>query len=345
MVLGNAIIGVLEGWLLAKIFKLSRMRCILVMIFANYVSAWLGWIWLNQSLDRPGIDIHNGLAETWRLIMLSYMLTFLVEWPFVTWCFRGNSKALKNSFLGNLIVQTASYFLLFAGFYGLSGKSLYSNMTLVSPQEIAMPPGVILYYISDRDGQVYSCSWDSEKDTKVAQLAANTKWECLELRESTISNAWDLVVDYRKYFSDQVSQVVLTNISTQTKIPDDIALRTDQYHGWGQALRVGVATNSDWDFSWAHWPVIGVMGRNDKQFFRMAFETPFGGWSPYRVIHLPGDKLIVQLGVRQICIVDPLNRKIALLRKGHGPLALLKEQLNQDVKVESISLRSAAQSE
>ena len=42
LVFGNAIIGIIEGSLLAGMFKCSKWKSVVVLIVANYASAWVG---------------------------------------------------------------------------------------------------------------------------------------------------------------------------------------------------------------------------------------------------------------------------------------------------------------
>src|SRR5262249_284540 len=52
LVLGNAIIGLLEGLLLSGLFKLRAARAIGLMIAANYFSAWVGCAWILGQIQR-----------------------------------------------------------------------------------------------------------------------------------------------------------------------------------------------------------------------------------------------------------------------------------------------------
>ena len=72
-----------------------------------------------------------------------------------------------------------------------------------------------------------------------------------------------------------------------------------------------------------------MWGRNGSRTVRIAYGIPFGGWSPYRVIHLPDDKVLLQLDDNQICLVDVPDRKIALIRNGYGVLAFQKDQIGK----------------
>jgi hypothetical protein len=60
MVFGNALIGMGEGTLLAWLFSLPKGKCISVMIFANYASAWVGGFFINWIAGILPIDLNNG---------------------------------------------------------------------------------------------------------------------------------------------------------------------------------------------------------------------------------------------------------------------------------------------
>src|SRR5262249_19254295 len=54
--LGNAFIGLFEGWLLARVFRLPKRRCIWTMIAANYLSAWVGMMLMSSLFHRYATD-------------------------------------------------------------------------------------------------------------------------------------------------------------------------------------------------------------------------------------------------------------------------------------------------
>lgn len=326
--LGNAIIGLFEGWLLARFFELSKRRCVGFLIPANYFSAWIGMMLMSFLFNRFATDIYSGLRVTWLLVAASYLLTLIVEWPFVALCFRGTQHWFIGSIKGSLLVQSASYVLLFGGYWLLSGTSLYTNMNVVLPDKISAPRGVVMFFIASSDGDVYRSELGSFTDTKVADLNSTNHWEDhLELKESQVDgNYWDLAAVLER----RQTVVLLPHISSIRQIAPEQAHRTSQYGGWGMApFQVGTATNSNWRFGWANWPDVGMWGRNGSHTVRIAFGIPFGGWSPYRVIHLPDDKVLLQLDDNQICLVDVPDRKIALIKNGYGVLAFQKDQIGE----------------
>lgn len=338
LLIGNAILGIAEGWFLARVFKIPLRRCVGFLISANYVSAWVGMSELSYCFDRFATDISVGLRVIWLLIGAAYLLTLLIEWPFVVLAFPKGAGRFAKSLRGNLIIQTASYVVLFGGYWLLSGKSLYTEFRVVPANQIAVPDRITMFYMLRSDGDVYKCELGDAQDEKVFDLNSTNQWDHLVLRASeSESNTWDLLV-YDNRGRREDATVVLPSLTTLERVPEMQGWRTDQYFGWsGSVFQVGAATNSAWKFAWAHWPDIGMWGRKGtEEKVRVALGTPLGGWSPYRAVHLPGDQVLLQLDARQICLVDVPNRKIALIRRGYGFLALLTEDLASQSAAEDL---------
>ena len=57
----------------------------------------------------------------------------------------------------------------------------------------------------------------------------------------------------------------------------------------------------------------------------VSLDTPFIRWPVYCPTQLPSGQVVFQLGGNQICILDPNERKIALLAKGRWPVITMKE--------------------
>ena len=55
----------------------------------------------------------------------------------------------------------------------------------------------------------------------------------------------------------------------------------------------------------------------------MAMETPYLHWFVYAPTQLPNGQVVFQLGRNQICILDPNERKIALVAKGRWPVVTM----------------------
>src|SRR5689334_1126069 len=72
LVFGNALIGVFEGLLIARLFSLPKRKTVLVMIGANYFSAWAGGVFLNGKIsDWLHPDLNNGWRWFWMMVALT----------------------------------------------------------------------------------------------------------------------------------------------------------------------------------------------------------------------------------------------------------------------------------
>ncbi len=156
MVLGNALIGLLEGTILVLVFKLRWVRTISLMILANYVSAWVGTIWvLNWGSPRFDLDIQTAWGFVWRMVAFTFVWTLVLEFPFVLLAFSWKATALVKAFLGNLLVQSISYSLLVFFYFRFCATSLYSDCQIVSLDEMDPPVGVRISFISREDGKLH----------------------------------------------------------------------------------------------------------------------------------------------------------------------------------------------
>jgi len=93
-----------------------------------------------------------------------------------------------------------------------------------------------------------------------------------------------------------------------------------------RALALGEAKSSPWEFRIGLWEAEGILGmqKYSNTSTGFSFETPFGAWTVRNAIHLPTDKILLQLGDDQICLYDPLTQRIAILAKGRGPTAAIE---------------------
>ena len=113
LLLGNAIIGVGEGLLLAFLFRLKRASCVVVMIAANYFSAWVGGVFvIPRFAYARNLDLYSARRWLWVMVVITYVVTLVMEWPFVALCLRKTPHWFRESLWGSLVVQTASYLIV-----------------------------------------------------------------------------------------------------------------------------------------------------------------------------------------------------------------------------------------
>jgi hypothetical protein len=314
---GNAVIGLGEGLLLAFMFRKNAGLCIAVMIAANYFSAWVGaevleWLRMSTALD---LDLYNAWLWLWIMVVISYVLTILLEWPFVALCLRKTEGWFRKSVRGSLIVQTVSYVAIFGWYWSASDKAIYTDLTIVQSSEMSLPEKTIVYYISASDNDVYAMNLGQGTTRKVGELKSIGTAKRLSAKESKETPGhWDLVasneIDTR---SEGVTKTVVADFSRAVARPRDPKYALD-------VLRFAAEKPTDWEFNVESWH--GLYGTNSKdgRELSVSLETPFVTWYSHFATQLPGGQVIVQLGRNQICILDAAEGKIAIIAKGRSPV-------------------------
>lgn len=334
LVLGNALIGVGEGLLLAWLFSAPKRKSVLIMIPANYTSAWLGGLFIRGAIAHAlPMDLNNGWKWFWIMVVVTYAMTLIIEWPFVVWCLRGTQNWFKRSIVASLVVQSASYVLLFGWYWMASGTSLYTKMNIVAPANLSLPKSVLVYFIGPVDGNVYERQLAGSGQEEIYALHSKGNNDRLFVQPSlSNTNHWDLVarLDDGPRLVD-----VLTNFVVEAA-PDRRSTHTEhvEYNTWfsfGEAQSLGSATNSHWKFWSGFWAVEGLRASDTttSQSVRFSYETPFGAWRVRNAVHLPSDKVLFQLGDDQICVFDPVSRQVALLWHGRGPVPVIEKNDNE----------------
>ena len=335
MLFGNAAIGVFEGMLLASVFKVQMPRAVGLMILANYLSAWLGWAWLVGRIEKQiRFDLYNTWALLWLLVAVAYVVTIVLEWPFVAGCFVGKCNWFRRSCTASLMVQTVSYILLF-GWYGLaSGTSLYTKMSIVALDQVLLPDDVLVYYIADEDGDVYLRELSTGRTEKVFELNSTDRNDTLSFGGTgwQPGNPPELVVLLESGDINNPESIPVGVTVPEAAVPHDDDGRIERRGRFvspsaGQATKLGAAAGSPWSFDAGYWPIVGLRGENHRTGEQIAFalETPFAQWAVRNAILLPTDRVLFQLGERQICVLEPESRKIARLTFGRGAVAVLRQ--------------------
>lgn len=342
LVFGNLLIGTLEGVLLAFVFKQSYVKCAGWMILANYISALVGYYGLDVFL-QSGIDLHLYNVERWQWVMagVSYVLTLVLEWPFVAFCLRRKPAWFKQSLMGTLLTQTTSYLLLFGWYWLASANSMLTRAMVVSPSEITTPANVVMAYIAQRDGDVYQRRLSAGDETRLLSLHSSNRYDRVCIANGPSNSVPNHIVVRVQPGSEETARLIPITLSgieqieyptdnSQIELFDAYNILQDAYGlfpTYWELPRLAQATNSDWRFRFDVYPFEGLEARNTKTkaFFRIALEMPIARWEVRNATHLPGDQVLFQLGDSQICLFDKSSGKLAVIARGRGPIALLAQ--------------------
>jgi hypothetical protein len=324
------VIGIGEGLLLMWLFSAPGKVSIPIMILANYVSAWLGVWSLHFIVPSLPMDLNNAWRWFWGLAFATWCATVILEWPFVAKCLRGQVHLLKRSLWASLVVQTASYVLLF-GCYGMaSDVSLFTQMSIVAPSELSLPDSVLVYYIDTTDGSVHRRHLSGFEDEKVFDLhSMNSNDRMLAQPNAAVKDRWNIVARLETKDARHPRFVqVLANQPVEVASVETPSMEQGNEGTWfnfGSAPTLGSAKGSPWAFYAGFWPIQGLKASNSATHatVHFSYETPFGQWMVRNAVQLPSDKVLFQLGWDQICAFDPVTRRVALLWHGRGALPVL----------------------
>jgi hypothetical protein len=334
LVFGNSIIGIAEGILLAKFFSLSRRKCIGLMILANYFSAWLGGFVIDNAIvDVLPMGLYTAWPLFWLMVIVTYVVTLFLEFPFVALAFRGDVAWYRKSVRGSFFVQTISYVALFGWYWSASGTSLYTKTDVVELSSISMPENILIYFISVDDGDVYEGSLRSAQWKSVFDLNSSREDDHLFVKPSDAEvNSWDLMASLETDEYRNPKIIPILEQVAEVAVPSSNVTNADppRYEGagpnFGQVPKLGNAKSSPWQFRSGFWSIEGLRGTqaNSGEVVHFSLETPFVAWPVRNATHLPTDKVLLQLGDDQICVYDPETNRIALVTKGRTPIAVIK---------------------
>jgi hypothetical protein len=150
--LANVGLGLLEGVLIAAVWRVPFGRCILVMLIANFASslAGAGLLSLAAFADITIVNVH---AWLWGSLVALFLLTLLVELPFVgyalshTW--RG--AVCRRAARATLTVHAISYPLMIVLGWAAGGLNLLTDWSVVPVEKLAQPGTLVVFYL-DRTG-------------------------------------------------------------------------------------------------------------------------------------------------------------------------------------------------
>jgi hypothetical protein len=327
LALGNLFLGVLEGLLLARFFKLSPGRCVGLLIPANYLSAFAGLFIVGSGTRIPDVTIEN--LRFWFCIgvIASLAVTLVIEFPSFWFALRGKPGAFSRAIRGDLAVHAISYPLLFLGFWMVSGTEFLTRVTVVSPGAISPAKACDLYFITPDGTRVVRTRVIGGDQTTIRAVSAPDRGDRLFVRQST-DGKYQLWLHLADNPVEGREELLLEDFADEAVMDPPMALgwmdtARSTWQNFGDAPILG--SSSPWESRTGFWPVQGITSRNveDGTHVRLSLETPLVHWAARNATQLPGGTLVFQLGDDQICQLDPVTRRVALLARGKGPVVSL----------------------
>jgi hypothetical protein len=322
LVIGNALIGILEGFILTWIFKTNRARSIKIMILANYVSMILGMvgiIFFNYYL-RNIISINNIKIFFFVFLIGSFIATIFIEWPFCFWIMKNYDNRRNQSFKASLILQSISYIVIMLLYFSTSRITLMTKVKVDNTLSFLKTTNAWVYYISPNDGTIYKIQADGTLKQKVVDTKINDPYARLFIRyeDGKIKLGFYKIGERLNILVDNLSGYALDTMDFDEKY----------FLGWHSHTSADFRLDNkqNWKVYTGNWAIEGMVGENEKkkEKMRLALETPFFIWPMKQASMLPEDQVICEIDYAQIALVDLNERKIGLITFGRSPVVVLE---------------------
>lgn len=325
--LGNAVIALFEGLVLAACFKIRRLTAVGCALLANYASAWLGaWMFPQHFPGAEDVNIANLHYWLWWGVILAFLLTLVVESPFIWLSMRKRSHPIRSTVLGTLLVNAISYPLLAVLYLSSSSTSMLTQLEIAAPNTSDTPKDLRLYFLSPEGSQVLQTDLTGTTPVTVKTLPALPVEQKRHLyAQPTTPRTFDLMLltgPYREQKEEWQSQTLLANFSPDAGVEHEVAhdmTSPGPYPNRGPASRMAPSTGADDSYQVGLYANEGIRKLGSRP-FHFALETPFAMWHVRHATQVSDDLVVFQLGEDQICLLRPYSGKITLLARGRSPV-------------------------
>lgn len=336
MLFGNALIGILEGLLIASVFKTRAGRTVLFMIVANYVSMFVG-LWGVSYLADWFTEIQlrvEPVQAGWRALLVAVVGSFLcsvaIEWPFCSLAMKNTGVRPGKAIRATLLAQTASYAILIPCFSLFSQASLYTSSSIEPDLGFVAKPPATVYYIDRNDGDIWSILTDGtgKRRVKDANLTmSNARLFVDKGKEGDLYDLWS--VSGR----DVPAQLVIRGIGHDAapRRQSNFTIEPDSWsnHGmWGQEMEHTIVcpiAGGEWIAVPGFWGAQGItIRKGDEPAYSLVLDTPFVSWIMRNAVNLPHDQSVFQIE-DMLVILDMPSRRLGFLTIGRGPVVVLPE--------------------
>lgn len=324
LVVGNFLIGLVEAWILCRWFEAKWQRAYVWMVVANYVSAFVGLVFFVPHVARWfQIDLYNVWRVHLLLYGLAYLATLVLEWPAVFVSLPAQIGRLKRSVVANVMVQTVTNALVLLWYTMATTTPQSQGWTFIPPDRLSLTPGVVVYYIGEKDGDVCRMTGADRPGMKVMVLGSKDWRDRLCFAPEDGANE----VVLRSSSGKQIHQVKLPIEMTTIGSRSDSERMEDNWMSFGAVPKLGRRDEEATAFM-EFWADKGLDVQGVGTF---AVNLPFAQWIVRNAVELPDGRILLQLGENQICLLDPKRKTAGVLVRGRGPaVALDHVQANGD---------------
>lgn len=309
LILGNIIIGIIEGFFTALIFKTKWIRSILIMIAGNYVS-WLignGLITVFQTYLIDSLFNLKSVFALWIIsLVILFFLTVLIELPFFRWTFAKNERNWSKPWKLTLILNAFTYAAMIMFYLSASKYNFFTDLK-INQSLLENKNSFELYYMNN--GEVFRGKINSKID-KIFQIPEDIKYPYFQLKPDTSNKTIDLFI--ANYYGDTLLiQKSFIDENDKLYYPKLYKKYSRVFSDFRDTL------NYDWDARAGSWAIEGLTIRdNFDNKENYAFEVPWMFWGIGQISIINNSELICVINNR-IIILNKDTKEIGFITKGN----------------------------
>ena len=332
LLIGNLLIGTIEGMIVFLFFRTRPLRAIGWMIAANYFSALVGVVLLAVigvslgTLAFGHAPLYHVRRFLWVIFFIALLLSFALELPFVLKARGNRSIGLRRALLACGAAQIASYAILLPAFYAVTVANLDRNAHLTESLSFASEKSAKVLFLSSGYRDVYQIGLDGSPARLLQHLGDHDTWlGSLCIYKADAVNQWDLwLTDGRFNRPLQGDQLILKDVAASYPGLSEEDLRGDE------TIDYRPPTAREWTVSaleGGYSPRHGLRAHNQRtgEDIYLAVDAPFASWNACCATVLPGDQVIFELG-GQIALLDLNSRQLAFVAFGSSPVVVLPQE-------------------
>jgi hypothetical protein len=340
LTVGNFFIGLFEAIIVRLVFKVKSAWLFPCVIIANYASFIAGVVFLNFTTDRivravggelPIYSLNRIFAV---LIVTTFIVTIIVEWPFYWLGTRSKKYGLWKSFLANVVANTASYWLLAGLYYGGASTPEHWGMHLVPASQITEYPKARIVYLSPDGANVLELHVGETIPTHLFSVSNPAQGDALGIVRLEAIGQWQLKLKKPDAWSDEpaitVGRIAARRATTRPIYSDGSSYQDWEWYGGMFVADLQNSAKPKWNVfiePGVYPQVIIDSNPPGKEHVISLLEMPFTQWYLCSPTLLPNDELVFALG-QQIMVADLDRGIVAAVAAGHSPVVVLDDEPN-----------------
>ncbi len=288
LTVGNVLLGCIEGAYLVGRARVPVLRSVGVMLAANFVSAFLGAFLLRLNADVD-FTIENVVAFLVLGVVATFVLTVLIEWPFVKFVLAPTRATSRRALMATLQIHAITYPAMLALWLFSGDFALFRHWDVVAVERLLPTTRHELFYVVGN--RVVRRDLAGGEMTTVATLTMDEVYGGLTMRVDSGGGAVLECVLSRAYPQAATSRTLLSGLLGLEPRPVTPSLP----HFADREQRGSLVD--------------------------LHLETGCASWSAGDSIQLSDDLHLVEFGGDQLILAKPSSREIALVARGRRPAA------------------------